>query len=412
MAYSQLVNVGSAQLLNTQCSIVGIWNALDTAAVVELPIRFTGYINQLYVYASVAPTSFTVSLGVMHNQVATSLNVSYSVGQSGIKQRTNVTVTVTATSTLNYYGSTSAESNFRVNLCGVRFIPTAPATRILTIMAARSSAGVNVTVGQTFYCAANGELLATTTEAQTKFSVSRAMTAGNLYTYVSTGGAMATLTCRTRINGANGAGVTTYTAGQSGAKEDTTNTDAIAIGEDLNYSIAGTGMAGTFTIKTLCIQLYKNPSTTATQFYSLMTSSTDGVGVAFNTTTYCGCAGDLIFNTTELQVQVKPRFSMDVRNIGAYVSANTIATSVSTIYVRNNEVDSEVLVSYNAGQTGLKTDSTLSTLIPSGSGVNYKVVTPNTSGTLTITWISLFAKQERLADRVLVYQAVQRAVAY
>lgn len=416
MATSQFLNVGTAVGLATNCSIVGILNAVDTSAVIELPIRWAGNFQMLYCYASVAPTMATATLYLMKNQVTTTLSVSYTTGQSGIKENTATTIAVVNTDEVNYNGAT-ADPSFRMNLLGVRFSPTSPSNMILTLVAARSSAGVGVTVGSTIYCCANGELLGTTSEAETKFSAGKAMTAAKLYTYVSANAAMATLTCRTRVNGVNGNQTTSYTTGQTGAKEDTTNTDDISIGDDFNYSVACAGMAGSITIKTLCVHLYKLSVTAATQFYPLMASSSDGVGVAFNTTTYAGCAGDLIFTTTEADTELRPRFTIVIANIGAYVSANTIATSASTILLRNfvsgAKVDSAVSVSYNAGQTGLKTDSTLSASVASASGrMNYKVTTPNTSGTLTITWIGLFSKQEALAKNIFVYQAIKRAASY
>ncbi len=414
MATSQFLNVGSALgLAAANCSIVGITNAIDTSAVVELPIRYAGQFQMLYCYASVAPTMTTATVALWKNQASTTLSISYTTGQSGIKENTSTTITVVNTDEVHYNGSTS-DTSFRLNVLGTRFNPTSPANMIITLVAARSSAGVAVTVGSTYYCAANGELLATTTEANAKFSAGKAMTASRLYTYVSANAAMATLTCRTRVNGVNGAQSTAYTSGQTGAKEDTTNTDSISIGDDFNYSIATEGMGGgSVTIKTLCVHLYALNVTSATQFYPLMASSTDGVGVSFNTTTYCGCAGDLLFTTTEADTQLRPRFTIIIANIGAYVSANTIATSASTIYLRDNGADSSVSVSYNAGQTGLKSDSTLTATITSAADkMNYKVATPNTSGTLTITWIGVFSKQEDLSDNLFVKQAVNRSYTY
>lgn len=412
MATSQFLNVGTAVGLATNCPIVGIMNAADTAAVIELPIRWAGQFQMLYVYASVAPAFASASMALMQNQASTTLSVTYSVGQSGIKENTTTTITVAATDEINYVGNT-ADPSFRVNLLGTRFNPTSPANMILTLVSARSSAGVSVNTGSTIYCAANGELLGTTNEDVTKFSAGKAMTAAKLYTYLSSNGAMGTTTCRTRVNGVNGNQSTAYTAGQTGAKEDTTNTDDISIGDDFNYSVDVSGMAGMSTIKSLCVHLYKLSVTSATTFYPLMASSTDGIGVAFNTTTYCGCAGDLLFTTTEADTQLRPRFTMTIGNIGAYVSANTIATSASNIYLRDNGVDSSVSVSYNAGQTGLKSDSTLTATITSASDkMNYKVATPNTSGTLTITWIGIFSKQEDLADNIYVMQAINRSYTY
>jgi hypothetical protein len=412
MATSQFLNVGTANGLATSCSVVGIFNANDTSAVVELPIRWAGQFGMLYTYASTAPTMASATIYFYKNQASTSLSVTYSTSQSGIKENTRDTITVIDTDEINYNGAT-ADPLFRLNLIGVRFNPTSPSNMILTLVAARSSSGVSVGVGSTIYCCANGELQGTTSEAQTKFSAGKAMTAAKLYTYVSSNSGMATMTCKTRVNGVDGAQSTTYTSGQTGAKEDTYNTDTISIGDDFNYSVSVSGFTGTITIKTLCVHLYTLNVTSATQFYPLMASSSDGIGVNFNTTTYCGCAGDLLFTTTEADTQLRPRFTIIVSSIGVYVSANTIATSASNIYFRDNGVDSTVTVSYNAGQTGLKADSNHTATITSAADkMSYKVVTPNTSGTLTITWIGLFSKAEGLARNVFVYTAVDRASTY
>ena len=98
-----------------------------------------------------------------------------------------------------------------------------------------------------------------------------------------------------------------------------------------------------------------------------------------------GVSGMFTIAGGETQRQVLLRCAGTFSNLGALVSANTIATSATTVTFRKNAADGSQVVSIGAGLTGHFRDTSNSDTIASGDKVNLKVVTPATSGSLTFT---------------------------
>ena len=409
MSSSQMVNVGSIGVTGgVYAPVMGTFTTASTENNAVNPVRTAGTIKTLYTYVSSGPAMMTMIATLRKNNADTSLTVTYSTSQTGIKEDTvsGHNVSVITTDKISYGFSGVSSTTFKV--MGVQFQPTT-GTVVVMIMCARGS--VSTGTAQTTYNAVNGDFKVGTTEAPCKLSVGQTFTASNLYTSLSINNWMGTTTFKSRVNGVDGAMSTSYTLSQTGIKEDTTNTDALSIGDDFNYALTLGSGSGTITAE--FVQCVLTKSSVTNTFFPLMASSTEGVGVAFNTTTYCGCAGDLLFTTTEADTQIRPRFTFTAAQLGAYATANTIATSDSTVTVRDAGVDSIVTVSFSAAQTGLQTDNTNSTIISSAANfVNYKVVTPNTSGTLTLSYIGLLSKAEGVGTNLFVRQAINRAATY
>lgn len=107
-----------------------------------------------------------------------------------------------------------------------------------------------------------------------------------------------------------------------------------------------------------------------------------GLAINFNTTTYFNCFNSA--STTESQRKVKYRTAGVMTKLEVIISANTIATSATTVRTRLNGANGGMSVSIAAGATGSFTDATNSDTIAAGNDYNFQVVTPNTSGALTI----------------------------
>mgnify|MGYP001565336552 CR=1 FL=1 len=380
---------------------------------VEIGVRLTMRLRYLYCYVITAPESFNCTITLRKSGADTSRSVTYNIGQSGIKENNNSAIDYAVTDEVNYYLSTGGDAIFTLGATAITLIPTLTnSNSVITIVASRGPTMISVT--SAVYNAMNGQLIENTTENPTKFSAGQTFTAKKFYVYVSSN--TGTDDCRfgTRVNGVDGNMTVTYLGGQTGAKEDASNTDSIGIGDDFNYYLIDStdmGFSLTMTVEIISCHLVK--TTNVNGFSPIMASSVDGVSILFNTTTYAGCAGDLVFDTIEASTQVRPRFSLTAQQLGSYVTTNTITTSATVVRVRDNGVDSAVTVSYNAGQTGLKTDNTNKAGIRSGlDQLNYKVVTPNTSGSITFSYIGLLTKQEQLSKNLFIYQSVNRASTY
>jgi len=117
--------------------------------------------------------------------------------------------------------------------------------------------------------------------------------------------------------------------------------------------------------------------------------STTQLAQAFNVTNYAPIAGAITVSTTESNCQVKIQSAGTGSLLDVYVSANSIATSASTVRTRKATANGAMSVSIGAGATGTFQDTSNSDSVSAGNAYNYQIVTPNTSGTLTIDHISI-----------------------
>jgi hypothetical protein len=94
--------------------------------------------------------------------------------------------------------------------------------------------------------------------------------------------------------------------------------------------------------------------------------------------------------TTESETSAYPLLDVYFQDLAAYVSANTIATSPTTVTFRDTAADTGLALSFAAGATGWQTNSTPITLLASALA-NHKITTPNTSGSITFHTLALIA---------------------
>ena len=406
MTSSQFANVGGIGVaLSTFYPIVSTTGYSQTETDVQITCRTAGGFRNLYVYCDVAATGSDSSIFMRKNLANTSLTVVFSVSQTGIKEDTVTShlVAVAATDEV-CYSSPTGDATFSSSAIGTMFVPNTT-TNVEVIVGVRGP--IQTTGSQAFTCM-NGEMVQTSDEASTKFSASQTLVASALFVNLSANSSGKDPDVfGTRVNGVDGTLIVSYSSGQTGFKEDTTHTDSISIGDDFNF-YQTSDFKSMITAELQSCHLIKSSVTNT--FFPLMASSSDGVAVNFNTTTYAGVAGDLIFNTTEINVGIRPRFTFTASALGTYVTANSIATSATAVHVRDAGANSTVTVSYNAAQTGIKTDNTHTTSIATGADrVNYRVATPNTSGSITFTYIGLLSKAEGISNNLFVKQAIKRA---
>lgn len=109
----------------------------------------------------------------------------------------------------------------------------------------------------------------------------------------------------------------------------------------------------------------------------------NGTAVAFNTTAYFQAYSTN--TTTEADRKIKLRAGGVMSLLHVVVSANTIATSATTVRTRINAGNGSQSVSVGAGATGSFQDTVNTDTIAAGNDFDFQVVTPNTSGSITVT---------------------------
>lgn len=352
-----------------------------------------GILKNLSTYASSNTTLVDSTVTLQVESVDTSILVTYSSGQTGIKEDTSNTYTVADTTDRYEYKITvandiSGATTITLHLFKLEFQPENVAITH-TLLGTSSLVNATTASSNSYYIPMGGTVAENNTEANQKYRIRTNIITSNFHADTGTSTRTTDTVVRTRVNGINGNQSVTYSAGQSGDKEDTTNTDTLVVGDDYNYHLSlGTG-SGT-------IQII-GPGTegvTTNGYFCLLNGRTTGTSHNFNTTTYHAISGNHASAApSEAAIQTYPRFTFRASELGTLVITNTIATSPSTITVRDNGADSTLVVSYDAAQTGLKHDSTNSVMITSGTDeINYKVVTPNTSGAMSVTWMSILGQ--------------------
>jgi hypothetical protein len=392
MSKSLFLNIGNQGVndnLTRFLSVSGNFAANATEVNIELPIRDAGVFNNLYVYVSANTCSVDSVIDLRVNQASPggTLTVTFGADETGIKEDTANSVTVAATDEINYrivIPTEAGTNTITIKVMGMEFTPTASGDCV-SLLSSIPVSGAFATASVTYFTVPNGQRAFELTEANYKYRIRGTFTASDFYAYVTSNTRTTDTIFGTRKNGANGSQSVTYIASETGAKQDTTNTDSLAAGDDYNYHITTSTGTGTISVLNLSSSLIS----AANQFV-LLCGRDVGAAVNFNATAYFGCAGDLLAHATENFYKIYPRFTFTAKELGVYVSANTITTDPSVITVRDNGVNSPITVSYAAAETGLKTDTSNTAEITSVTDeIAYQLVTPNTSGTITLRWIGM-----------------------
>lgn len=357
-----------------------------TVANAESPVRDAGTFKNLFTYISSNNASNTSTITLQKSQVNTAVTISVLTTQTGVKEDTSNTVSFANTDEINYVITVPSEAGSHsiiVEVLACEFVPDTT-TNCITLFDSAQPITISTASTTRWLTPSGNYTWSNTTEANAKFRIRTTATASNLYTYVSSNSRTTDTVISTRVNGGAGSQSVTYTSGQTGPKEDTSGTDSLVAGDDFYYQLTtGTGT------QNITLEGTSNRMVTTNDDFFLLASE-NGVGVNFNVTTYFPAAGYLNTSTTLANTEVYPRFTFTAKELGVLVSSNTIATSNTTIHLMDNGAASSITVSYSASQTGLKNDSVNTASITTGTDeIAYRVVTPNTSGTITFRWMSI-----------------------
>ena len=203
-------------------------------------------------------------------------------------------------------------------------------------------------------------------EALTQKPVPSAGVISNLRFFVTAARATDT-TARSRINTANGAMVVTLPASTTGAFEDTTNSDTVAVG-DL-FTAQTTPGAGTDGLVVSNISVLYTPSTA--NVTPLVASAATTANLTSGATLYYAPSGLLTANATESIMQQAAPVSGTASYLYGRVSANA-STTTATMVLRDNGADTAVTYTIAGGATGTFTDTSNSATIAAADLLSIK----------------------------------------
>ena len=359
----------------------------------EVPIRDAGTASDLFTYVEATTLTVTTTVTMRVSQADSALTVSYTSGQTGIKEDTSNSVSVAATDELEHRITVPAQlgsQTITFNTIAMHYV-TDTASNTLTKMVAGAHALDSYTIvtdSVTRFPPPAGSIVDrnVTNENTSEFRFRFDCTSQDFYVFAPTNARTTNTVMGTRKNSADGGQTITYTSGQTGAKEDTSGTDSLAAGDDYNYYwTTGTGSGEALAITQWSTSLISTGGVFAFLTPYVVLKAT----VALNTTTYAGLGHFVGFDTVEANSAVYPQFTFTAEELLSSVLTNTNALSSTDVFIRDNLGDSAVTVSYLAGETGLKSDTSNTVEITSGSDeIDYKVINNELiSGSIIFNWI-------------------------
>ena len=214
------------------------------------------------------------------------------------------------------------------------------------------------TASQTTYVPLCGDMtLVTTTDSSnsTRCTIPVAGTCSKLQCYVSANARTTTTTVKFRKNGADGNQSVSIGSTATGLFEDASNTDTVASGDELGYSLTtGTG-ANTITVKRMSVKFVGTADETALIAQRTTNGATGtrygSPGARFGTT------------TTETDAQFKLPFDCSISTLT--IRANW-STGTHTIKSRKNGANGNQSITRNASGTATVTDSSNSDSFTAG----------------------------------------------
>lgn len=246
----------------------------------------------------------------------------------------------------------------------------------------------NLAASTTFYqpLATGANIVGNTTEANSQITYRTTGTMRNLGCLVLVNDRAAS-TLRLRVNGANGNQSVSISG--TGSFEDTTNSDAITAGDEVNCSITIGAGGATFNLNGIAAKF----SATDLGITVTRLASVDTIGSNTWTTDsvnryaqLCGTLNGAISSETAEKYDINTAGTW--KNLFVHVNANA-RTSTTTVTGRLNGADTALILSITAGATGFVEDTTHSVAIAADDDLNYEIATGTGSGeAISISTIS------------------------
>lgn len=334
--------------------------------------------DQLKTYASANTTLVTTTITARKNGTDQSLTLSYGSGETGEKQDTSNSFDASDGDDIDVSivvaNDTSGSKTITLHSISMRCTTTGDT--ISRVGACTTGTGISFTTASVtrFF---NQALVFNSAE----YGVHALSTAelSNLYVSVRSNTQTTSTSFKSRINFADGNQVVTYASGETGVKEDTSNTDSLASGDDWGLAMT-TGTDGT----TMTIDAVSMVFASADGEYELIQG--DQASWSAGTTRYNAprsAASTTNANWSKAEVR---GFAADYVNLRAEVSANASVAN-STIALRVEGADSALLLTYAPGETGVKSD-TDTVSVADDDRLCFRI-SAGGGGTVTTRWIAV-----------------------
>lgn len=269
----------------------------------------------------------------------------------------------------------------------------APSSGTITLLG-RIGAGITATVDAFFgICAHNygANITAAGTEANTQAYIPQAGTFTNLYTNSDSNSRTDTCNISTRLNTGAGNLTVQYLTTASGEREDTSGTDTVAEGDEINYVFDQNGGSGNLAIRSCKIEY----TATDAYLFVLQQSATSSSSSVANASDYFYPAGGLEGEatvTTEANAEDRCEDDFTWSDLAAYVSAFSGSGGSGNVVLRSrkNRNNGNMLLTYSSA-SGQQVDTSNTDSVVDGDEYNYASVGGCTSGNITYETVSSMA---------------------
>lgn len=350
----------------------------STEAWFQRTYRTSGVLSNLFVNVTANATAASSTLISRQNGGNGAMSITINAASTGEFTDATNSDSVTAGDEMGL--QLSVGSGGTITLSGVVTTFEANSNTVI-IWGQTPNAGTNITGAGTTYQTLAGSSSGGT-EADVQTQVHSAGTWRNLYVYISANGRSSTTTFRGRINGANGNQSIAVTASSTGVFEDTSNSDSISAGDELNYNaVAGSG-SGTLTWYSLSSEYETTDNTYTSVSGRLDVEISSSLG-----TRYIFLGGRAEVATTESLVAMDMTTDGIISKLWGWIRFNN-SNNTHVFTVRNNAGDTAVTFSVAASTSGEFIDSSNSASFVTTDELAIKMVDNSTSGSCRMCSLS------------------------
>lgn len=337
-------------------------------------------------HANVTANSFTLATMTLRsrkNSANGNMTVSYAAGVTGLVSDTTNTDSITAADT---YGTSTVVPNTGTGtaLVRTRFQTLSSSLGNLAVFAAQGGSLFTPAAGGTFMGVAGaGQVGNPENDVKVQLDVGGVLS--NLQTDISGNTTGVTTTLVSRINNATGNQTVSITSNTTGVFEDTTNSDTVVAGDDINMMYSATGAASGLTVALHSMQ-FLNTSSRQNNIYNGMQPAGASRAASATASFYAPLGIVPATNiTTESAMNIQHFFPCLNSMMKVYITANTYSVA-ATMTSRKNSGAGNQTISITAGATGLFEDTTNSDALGANDDFCFSIVGGST-GAASLQWM-------------------------
>lgn len=356
-------------------------NSNTTEAPAQMNMRSPGTFSNLYVRITANTYTSTSTFNLRKNTADGNETMSIGSGVTGEFQDAVNTDNVVAGDIIDAQISGGTGTSINMGVVACVFSANAGTVKRFAQWATCTSSTNNTL---TLPLTGSATSSANATDTAVSFTAGTPGTLQNLYVRVITNTNTLATTVGTRVNSGAGTVTVSIATTLTGAFEDTAHSDAVAVGDLINYNFSTGAGSGACLFRT-AVEFFSNSN--QSHFICGGGSTTTQLKAV---TTFYGLGGNLIADTTEANLKCKAQIPMLLSGLQVRVVTNTV-TATSTLTLRKNGANATQAGSITASTTGLFQDSTHTDLVIATDELNYELVTGATGTSMVIGTIGMLA---------------------